>query len=254
MTPDVPAATTRWLAQGEPDVPSSGAWLTDDEAARAAGMSFAKRRSEYLLRRWACKQAVAVMVGLPDDLPALARIEVTHRPSGAPAVTIDGVAAGFEVSLSDRAGWAVCAIGEAVGNVGCDLELVEPRSPEFVATFFTAAEQERVAAQSVTERDAAANLIWSAKESALKVLQIGLRRDTRSVEVVVGDPAAVGWAPLAVRTDAGDVLPGWWLRAGSFLLTVVAEVPLAAPQLLAGSVHLEDAQPVHSWVDRPRSP
>ena len=90
------------------------------------------------------------------------------------------------MSLSDRAGWAVCLVGEALGRVGCDLEIVEPRSAGFVADFLTAAEQEYVAAQPAAERDAAANLIWSAKESALKVLQTGLRRDTRSVEVRVG--------------------------------------------------------------------
>jgi 4'-phosphopantetheinyl transferase superfamily len=52
--------------------------------------------------------------------------------------------------------------------VGCDLELVEPSSPGFVRDFLTDIEQGYVAAQSDFDaRDAAANLLWSAKESAL---------------------------------------------------------------------------------------
>ena len=44
--------------------------------------------------------------------------------------------------------------------------------------------------------DAVANLIWSAKESALKVLRTGLRRDTRSVDVsLLPDPPVDGWQP-----------------------------------------------------------
>ncbi len=182
MVQEAPAGTATWLAGGEHDLPSGGAWLTSDEATRASGMPFTKRRTEYLLRRWVCKAAVAAVVGLPDDPLSLARIGVTNRPGGVPTVLVDGVETGLDVSLSDRAGWAVCLVGESVGRVGCDLEIVEPRSPRFMADFLTAAEQEYVAAQTAAERDVASNVIWSAKESALKVLQTGLRRDTRSIE------------------------------------------------------------------------
>ena len=77
-------------------------------------------------------------------------------------------------------------------SVGCDLELVEPRSALFVRDYFTAAERERVAAAPAREHDELANLIWCAKESALKVLRTGLRRDTRSVEVELGTSHPIG--------------------------------------------------------------
>ena len=254
MAPDVPTGTTWWLARAEQDLPSGSTWLTATEATRASEMSFTKRRTEYLLRRWVCKAAVAAVAGLPDDPGSLARIEVTNLPSGAPAVAVDGGAAGLEVSVSDRAGWAVCLVGEAVGAVGCDLEIVEPRSPALVTDFLTPAEQEYVAAQDVAERDAGATLIWSAKESGLKVLQTGLRRDTRSVEVVIGAPeGATGWSRLAVHPTEGGVLPGWWRRAGSFVVTVAGELLLPAPEALAGSADLDTAPPVHGWVERPRT-
>jgi len=241
-----------WLAGGEGELPSSGDWLAAGEAARAAGMPYTKRRTEYLLRRWVCKRAVAAVVGLPDDLPSLARVETTNRPSGAPLVVVDGTKVGIDVSLSDRAGWAICLVGVSLGRLGCDLEIVEPRSRGFVTDFLTTAEQAYVAARPVAARDTAANLIWSAKETGLKVLQTGLRRDTRSVEVVVGEPlATTGWSRLAVRTAEGGVLPGWWRRAGNFLVTVAAEAPLPEPVALSGSADLGIAQPAHSWVERP---
>jgi 4'-phosphopantetheinyl transferase len=254
MAPDVPDGTAVWFARGEHEVPSSTDWLTAAESARAAAMPFTKRRTEFLLRRWVGKKAVAHVAGLPDDLPALARVEVTHLPTGAPTVLVDGAEVGLDVSLSDRAGWAVCVVGAGLGRLGCDLELVEPRSPAFVADFLTTHEQDYVAAQGWADDGLAANLIWSAKESGLKVLQTGLRRDTRSVEVVVqesDDPT--GWAGLEVRTSEGLSLPGWWRRAGSFLVTVAAGAPLPAPSAFDGLAALEAARPVHSWVDRPLS-
>ena len=185
---------------------------------------------------------------------SLARIEVSNRPSGAPAVVVDGVESGLDVSLSDRAGWAVCLVGVRLGRLGCDLEIVENRSAGFLAEFLTPAEQEYVASQPGSDRDLASNLIWSAKESGLKVLQTGLRRDTRSVQVVIGGPVGTtGWSRLDVRVAEGGVLPGWWRRAGSFLVTVAAEAPLPPPAPLMELGHLEAARPAHTWVDRPRS-
>jgi 4'-phosphopantetheinyl transferase len=238
----------QWLARGEHALPDGSAWLTPGEAGYAAGLRFTKRRTEFLLRRLTAKHAIAAALGLSAQPADLARIEVRNAPSGAPYVLVDGAPAGLDVSISDRAGWAVCLVG--TGIVGCDLELIEPRSPGFVRDFLTPAEQAWVAAAA--NRDAAVNLIWSAKESALKVLRTGLRRDTRSVEVSVGADAADGWAPLSVRAVEGTVFPGWWRRDGQFLLTVASAEPVPPPT----PTPLEDgavlaADPVHSWLQRP---
>lgn len=246
-----------WTAQGERDLPRSEEWLTRHEAEHAAGLRFAKRRVEYLLRRWVCKHAVASVLDLSTEESSLARIEVGNRPSGAPYVTVDGASPALDVSMTDRSGWAVCLLSRASGPVGCDLEVVEPRSENFVTDFLTAAEQAYVHSGGM-DPHAAANLVWSAKESALKVLQTGLRRDTRSVEVVVPpvagtafDDAHAGWAPLEVHTAEGDRLPGWWRRDGVFLVTVAARSSLEPPQPLPGSADLVSAAPQHSWLHRP---
>jgi 4'-phosphopantetheinyl transferase len=247
----------QWLARGETQVPAGQHWLIGSEAARASSMRFTKRRNEYLVRRYAGKCAVAAVVGLPVDPAGLSRIGVLNRMSGAPYVEVDGQGLGLDISLTDRAGWAVCLVGPDLGAVGVDLEIVEPRSDGFVGDFLTPAEQAVVrSAKGPDGHDATANLIWSAKESALKVLRTGLRADTRSVEVVLEDPTGVGgrtgdWQRLSVAS--GDRrFPGWWRRDGVFLLTVVAAAGLAEPPLLlTGSANLANAEPIHSWISHP---
>ena len=258
----------QWLARGEPSVPVGDAWLTEVEARRSAGMRFTKRRTEYRLRRYAGKCAVAEVMGLSEEPADLARIGVLNAPTGAPFVQVDGRRIGMDVSLTDRAGWAVCLVGADLAAVGVDLEIVEPRSDGFVRDFLTPAEQALVRAlPDADARAAAANLIWSAKESALKVLRTGLRADTRTVEIALDDPAAVAdggfgsgrdsdpWHRLSADTVLGR-LPGWWRRDGRFLLTVVTGAGAAPgvadpPRQLQGSADLARAEPVETWRMRP---
>jgi 4'-phosphopantetheinyl transferase len=248
----------RWLARGEHELPESNTWLTPGEAARAANIQFTKRRTEFLLRRWVGKQAVAVATGAATDVHELARIEVANHASGAPYALVDGRHVALDVSLTDRAGWAVCVVGPDLTRIGCDLEIVEVRSRGFVSDFLTDVEQAYVATRvGDGKSDEAANLLWSAKESALKVLRTGLRRDARSVEVNVEDPGpdpdAAGWGRLTISTVEGTVLPGWWRRDGAFLFTIAADTVLPRPARMPGSACLSEAVPVHSWVGRPRA-
>lgn len=245
-----------WLAHGEHDVPAGAQWLSPRERALLAGIRYTKRHFEFLTRRYTAKRALATMLGRDCAVNELARIEVRNHPGGAPYVTIDGQAAAIELSLSDRAGWAVCLVGApgtALGPLGIDLEIVEPRSRGFVEDFFTAAERDAVLALPEGEaRDEAANLVWSAKEAALKVLKVGLRADTREVEVDYDTARrADGWAPMTVTTRGGRALPGWWRRDGVFLLTIAATTATAPPALLDGGADLATAVPVHSWLGKP---
>ena len=241
---------TWWLARGEHEVPGGEEWLTPTEAAWLATMRFRKRRTEYLLRRWVGKQAVAAVLGLAGDQGSAARIEVANRTDGSPVVFLDGAPATGCVSMSDRAGWAVCLVAEDRVDVGCDLELVEPRSDGFVADFLTPAEQEAVRAAG-EDRDAVANLLWSAKESVLKVLRTGLRRDTRTVEIALRPGTPGDWAPFTARLTEGGELPGWWLRQGAFLFTVAGAARLPPPRPLDDAGVLATATPVHSWLAEP---
>jgi len=229
--------------------------LTEFEARRAAGMRFTKRRTEYLVRRLTAKHAVLATLGWPAEVETLARVSVPNRRSGAPYVEVDGKPLGLDVSLTDRAGWGVCLVGSDLGAVGCDVEIVEPRSSGFVQDFLTAGEQRVVAeAADQEQRQVLANLFWSTKESALKVLRTGLRRDTRSVEVVLDDPTLRRhgeWSPLQVVSVTGASMPGWWLRDGVWLLSVAYAEPGPAPGALESPSALRTAEPVHSWMANP---
>lgn len=240
-----------WLARGEEAIVATERWLTPAEADRAGAMRFAKRRREYLLRRLVTKYTVAAVAGLPSQYSGLARIEVRNAPTGEPLVFVDGEPCGLDISISDRAGWAVCVVS-TVGPVGCDLEVVEHRGAGFIRDFLTDREREYVGAQPDDDaRQVATNLLWSAKESALKVLRTGLGRDTRSVEVTVHDGPPGRWAPMTVRTAEGWTLPGWWRRDRRFVLTAAAARPAPAPVALDGTASLTAAEPRHSWLAEP---
>jgi 4'-phosphopantetheinyl transferase len=229
------------------DMPADDAWLSPREAAWIARMRFPKRRSEFRLGRWTAKYALALYLGRPGDL---AGIEIDRAPDGAPAPLVDGRPADAYVTMTDRADQAVCLVGPPGRPIGCDLELVEPRSVAFLEDFLTPVERSLVAgAAGDDERDLLANLVWCGKESALKILRTGLRRDTRSVEVSLpGGPAVGGWAPMSVRAVEGTAFPGWWQRFGAFVLTVAATAPVPAPRPLVDPPGLAHAVPAHSWL------
>jgi 4'-phosphopantetheinyl transferase len=170
-------------------------------------------------------------------------------------VQIDGAKAAVDVSMTDRSGWAVCLVGQpgsmASGTVGVDLEVVEPRTARFVQDYFTAAERDFVRDQPDHRHDELANLIWSAKEAALKVQQVGLRADTRTVEVDLHGAREIdGWSAMTVTGTNGS-MPGWWQRCGVFVLTIAFAEHAEPPKLLPNSGDLHTATPQHTWVDSP---
>jgi 4'-phosphopantetheinyl transferase len=243
---------TWWLARAESALPAGEGWLTAAERARVAGLRYTKRRNDHLLGRWTLKVAVAKVLGWPDEPATLARIEGRTAPDGAPDLYIDGERARHSVSLTDRAGCAVCLVARGDTAVGCDLELAEPRSDAFIRDYLTEPERRWVAAAGEA-RDVAANLMWSAKESALKVLRTGLRRDTRSVEVTIAGLAhdERHWSALQVRTAEGAVFGGWWRRSGAFLLTVCWPGGGPPPAALENPSPLDTEPPSHRWLDHP---
>ena len=236
-------APVEWLAVGEDEVPADNDWLTARERAWLDRMRFPKRRLEYRMARWGAKAAIAAAFEGTLGGP----IEIGHLPEGAPAGYVGGAEIPRRISMTDRAGWAVCAVAPVGVEVGVDLELVEERSAAFVRDYFTESEQ----AMALTDDGAdpvMANLIWSAKESVLKVLRTGLRRATRSVEIRGEGVSEEVWLPFTATADGdGREFVGWWRRYGVFLLTLAADAPIASPEVL-DSRGLDGAQPVHSWL------
>ena len=129
-------------------------------------------------------------------------------------------------------------------SIGCDLEQIEPHTQSFVEDYFTPEEQQLITTTTPSVRPLAIALLWSAKESALKAMHVGLRADTRSVVVKVPpipcEPWDV-WRLVAVRHASGEY-GGWWLASGSFVRTVV--VALKEQDHVAGESQLAVPCPV----------
>ena len=117
--------------------------------------------------------------------------------------------------------------------VGADTEKVEARSQDFVLDYFVPEEVRRVFDAPAEAQPLLATLIWSAKESALKLKRQGLRLDTRQmrVEFETGEEPEA-WQGLQVRDAAsGQVYPGLWREAEGWVYTVVAEQEMELGEL-----------------------
>ncbi|MBT8454269.1 MAG: 4'-phosphopantetheinyl transferase superfamily protein [Deltaproteobacteria bacterium] len=213
--------TIRWTLLPASELPAGDAWLGPDERKVLAGFRFRNRRSDWRLGRFVAKRAVSSFASIDDTN----RIQILAAEDGAPEAWIDGRKGELGISISHREGLAACVVSDGAA-VGCDLEAVEPRSSRFVNDFFT--EQERIAVEATAGalRDRHVALTWSAKESALKVLRVGLRRDTRSVEVEIEkvEAAEAGWHPLrATVSPEGRAFLGWWRQEAQVVLTVASD-------------------------------
>ena len=199
------------------EVPADDAWLSPSEAKTEKAFVFAKRRLDWRLGRWTAKQAImrAGLAARPAEIAVIA------ADDGAPEAWVGPRRIDRSLSISHRSGVGLAAL--FTGCVGCDLELVEPRSPPFLEDFFTAAERRAVR----DDHDAA--LYWTIKESTLKLMRTGLRRDTRSVEVRhVGRGS--GWCPVEVADLEGGVdYRGWWCGLDRHVLTAISSPAVPRP-------------------------
>jgi 4'-phosphopantetheinyl transferase len=239
-----------WFEQVAASLPVGNDWLAACEQERLAGMRFPKRRADWRLGRWTAKHAVAAYLKLDCSPSALAALEIRPAASGAPQVFIEDQPAAVSISISHRGDVAACAIAPSGTMLGCDLELIEPRSDAFMGDYLTLEEQHRVTQTPAADRSRVANLLWSAKECALKALGMGLRLDPRSAVVSFADglsgsnqnsasPMAVTrqsqaptWHPLRVVCAARQDFEGWWQQTDCLLRTMVAFPPPEPPFVL----------------------
>jgi len=223
-----------WVEQVIGNVPAKDDWLGDREQQVLAALKIPKRRADWRLGRWTAKHAVAAFLKLPSGESSFSAIEIRAAASGAPQAFLRDQPARVSISLSHSNGAALCTVTQAETVVGCDLELIEPRSDAFLADYFTAEEQRIVARSPGEQRDLIVTVLWSAKESALKSLREGLRLDTRAVSAwleCIPSAAALPfseWSELRVRHE-NKVFAGWWRCAGRLVRTVVSVPSAVAP-------------------------
>ena len=220
-----------YTTQDRQQLPADLDWLTAGERERFEGFRFDKRRQDWLLGRWTAKLALLGISGLSNQ--DIRRFEIESAANGAPIPRLDGRPYPVGLSLSHSHDCAFAAVSREATSLGCDIELVEPRSEVFVETYFTESERVHVEGANPSDRDSLVTMIWSAKESTLKALQTGLRADTRSVEVIdEGERADEAWC--LARTVAEEVgeFSCLWRPYGEFILTIVTRDPVDIPREL----------------------
>ncbi|MFO7681287.1 MAG: 4'-phosphopantetheinyl transferase superfamily protein [Chloroflexota bacterium] len=239
-----------WLAQSADSYPTGPDGVVLDgvlhprEQARFATLKTEKRRQDWLLGRLTAKQLIREVQRekMGEGVP-LTALEVGNGERGEPIVNCElsivncqGTASNLQslisLSISHSHGHAFCALVERPDwPLGADIERIEARSEAFVADYFT--EEERgLETEAVGEmRDVWVTAVWSAKESVLKALRLGLTVDTRWVTCLI-EPVAerpFTWTPFTVHCDnarlpqAAPPLVGWWRTYEEFVLTLVVK-------------------------------
>ena len=223
-----------WLEQTLIDVPESDEWLSAAELDRFKDLRFVKRRSDWRLGRWTAKRAIASVLEMPECPKSLAAIRIETRLDGSPIAIIHDHCDQVTISISHSGGSAVCAVAKNAAQLGCDLELIERRGEAFLRDYFTDEEQASVARSPIESNACWVTLLWSAKESALKALGLGLRVDTRYVSVALEQDAGtcIKWRALHVRCRTGRMLEGWWRLTGHYVQTIVCSPRSSAPEVI----------------------
>jgi 4'-phosphopantetheinyl transferase len=162
--------------------------------------------------------------GTRGDVPiSLASLEIRAAGDGAPEAFYNGKPAAVSISISHSRDRSFCAAGPLGMGIGCDLEWVEPREENFAADYFTPEEISFVM-QAPVKRELAETLIWSAKETTLKILRKGLSQDTRSVlirpDLSGPDDAWRSWTGRCLESER--IFNGWWRAADGFIHTIAS--------------------------------
>ena len=218
-----------FLTQHQHDLPSHERWLSRREAAILAGFKFPKRRRDWLLGRWTAKSALSRFSQGRDR--SMTDWQIVADSDGAPMILAHGRKTGIPISLSHSGNLALCVLAEEAMQVGCDLETIEARSRAFEETFFTDNELAMLDRHPGSDRAQLVTLIWSAKESALKALRLGLKADTRRVELKsFTNSQDKSWSGIVVedRQDGGE-FHGWWREQESMVMTILSKLHINQP-------------------------
>jgi 4'-phosphopantetheinyl transferase len=213
-------------------IPSSiedqGILLSPGEKKKWLSLRFEKRRNEWWLGRWTAKQLFRFS-SPQHQILALDSFEVMNEPGGAPYyASVEGEKYPVNLSISHRGRKAFCALTfDSQLRIGADLECIEPYPDNFVETYFTRNEAERIRMCCPDHRDLWVVLTWSVKEALLKALGLGLRLDTRLFEVqnitsVEANNSDWGTVDVKLYTSESRYWRVWWKKQSDIILTLAA--------------------------------
>jgi phosphopantetheine--protein transferase-like protein len=213
-----------WSKQNKTDLPNNLEWLSENERKFLASLRFIDRKESWVLGRWTAKQAFAKyskVLGFDQDF-SFTDLEIVKKTNGAPSVYYQNRLVPIAISLSHRQHLAVCALAKAEYKIGIDIEKIEPRTKNFVEDYFTNLEIEKIYQNETSKQPLWANLFWSAKESVLKALEVGLSVSTHQVEIENIEMLEVNeWQSFeAIVSYKAEKLLGWWKKEEDFVITI----------------------------------
>ena len=228
-----------WRVERFEKVPSELDWLSSEERRHLNRLRVEKRRRDWLLGRWTAKSALLRHPYLSSS--SVEPCDLTVRPAadGAPEALLRNRRLPVSLSLSHRAGWGLCALAPEDMLAGCDLEVVEARSSGFLSDYYSDEEQAILRSEPDLHMDQIATFFWAAKESTLKALRVGLRADTRRIQIsLTAEPGTFGrWRRLTVQDTESDLSFGAWGRMlGALATVVVTSPPSREPSKLDGGL------------------
>jgi 4'-phosphopantetheinyl transferase len=220
-----------YLIQMLDDVPPDDKWLSAGEADILSKMRFHKRRSDWRLGRWTAKSMIVSYLNGIGERCSYPALEVRAAADGVPEAYLEKERLPLEISISHSMGRGFCVLSPDETALGCDLERVEPQDRDFLLDYFSREEAELSESMPHGDRPLYRTLIWSAKESALKSLREGLRRDTRSVVVELERRRnPLKWQKLQVHCTISDRdFSGWWRARESYVQTVTSGLASEEP-------------------------
>ncbi|MEM1428432.1 MAG: 4'-phosphopantetheinyl transferase superfamily protein [Pseudomonadota bacterium] len=212
--------------RGQAQHASLRAHLSEEERSRAAAFFRPEHRRRYEIARGRMREILAGYLGCaPRAVPLAAGLH------GKPALTEGAGGAGPAFNLSHAGGWAALVAGPHGLALGIDIEPHRAVEPALAERFFSAAEQQALAALPPEEWRAGFFNAWTRKEALLKALGAGLTRPLDSFDVTLspGSPArlerlsgalAERWQLLPL--DLGPGFPGCIAvrHAGEITLTL----------------------------------
>jgi 4'-phosphopantetheinyl transferase len=216
-----------WLTQTLNDIPESTSWLHPQEEEVYRTFKFALRKQSWLLGRWTAKKALLQILSETHPGISMQKIAVLRNTDGSPAAYYQGLESSARISLSHSNGTGFCTVSCSDAHLGCDIEKITPRHDAFARDYFTKNEISLLSQLDEATIPLAVNLIWSAKESALKALKTGLRLDTRQVQITFEpDFEQSGWKTLSASVNGNyPTFRGYWKSAIGFVLTIIADGP-----------------------------
>lgn len=197
-------------------IPAGGELVVSPhESALLGPRSVPKRREDFVRGRWLAKQLLAA--ARPGSRPA--DYVILPDPMGAPVVhdaTLNPLP--VSLSISHTQGLAAAALCDSPSRAGVDIERPIEKPESIVGEYFTGEELRLCAGLSGAALQTRAALIWSVKETLMKVLGQGLRIAPTSVGLA-GIGAREGeWWSAAVFLRGPDVesasTPRVWVKEG----------------------------------------